>query len=477
MNFSITDQDKTALLTQLQAANLKFQKTYPGDKPDRQAVHTVYGGANLFKSDTTVKMGEIALRNLNTYAPNFVVLANVLELDGYQHLPHLEKDIEALTAKLDAITEAERKTEAAWLSYSVYNKIIKKLKAEAIEDFRIDFEDGFGNRPDDEEDATAVTAANELAIAMKNKTISPFIGIRIKPFTEDLKYRGVRTLDIFLTTLLKQTNGVLPENFVVMLPKVTIPEQVITLVRLFEIIEKQNGLQPGSLKMETMVEATQIVMDEEGRNPLMRIVRAGEGRLIAAHFGTYDYTASCGITAKYQTMAHSVCDFAHHVTKVALGSTGIFLSDGATNVMPIGPHRGDNLSYEQLSENRASVHNAWRIGFKHTTHSLINGLYQGWDLNPAQVPMRYAATYNFFLSSYDDAAFRLKTFVDRAAISTLTGDIFDDAATGQGLLNFFLKAMNCGAITEEEALVTGLTIDEIHSRSFYRILEGRRSKK
>ncbi len=226
-----------------------------------------------------------------------------------------------------------------------------------------------------------------------------------------------------------------------------------------------------------MVEATQIIMDDEGRNPLMRIVRAGEGRLIAAHFGTYDYTASCGITAKYQTMAHSVCDFAHHVTKVALGNTGIYLSDGATNVIPIGPHRGDNLSFEQLSENREAVHNAWQTGFNHTTHSLINGLYQGWDLNPAQVPMRYAATYHFFLSSYDDAAYRLKTFVDRAAISTLTGDIFDDAATGQGLLNFFLKAMNCGAITEEEALVTGLTIDEIRSRSFYRILEGRRGKK
>lgn len=477
MNFSITDQDKTSLLNELQSANLKFQKTYPGDKPDRQAVHTVYGGANLFKADTAAKMGEIALRNLQTYAPNFVTLANVLQLDGYQHLPHLEKDIEALTKRLNAMSEAERKNEAAWLSYSVYNKIIKKLQTEAIEDFRIDFEDGFGNRPDEEEDATAVTAATELAEGMKKNTISPFIGIRIKPFTEDLKFRGVRTLDIFLTTLLGKTGGVLPDNFVVMLPKVTIPEQVITLVRLFEIIEKRNGLAPGTLKMETMVEATQIILDEEGRNPLMRIVRAGEGRLIAAHFGTYDYTASCGITAKYQTMSHSVCDFAHHVTKVALGSTGIFLSDGATNVMPIGPHRGDKLSYEQLKENRESVHNAWRIGFKHITHSLINGLYQGWDLNPAQVPMRYAATYNFFLSSYDDAAFRLKTFVERAAISTLTGDIFDDAATGQGLLNFFLKAMNCGAITEEEALVTGLTIDEIRSRSFYRILEGRRANK
>jgi citrate lyase beta subunit len=477
MKLSINDADKNSLLSELGKANQQFQRIYPGDKPDRQPVHTVYGGANLFKSDTCIKMGEIALRNLHSYAPNFVVLANVLKLEGYEHLPHHEADIKELSEKLGGMKEAERKKEHAWLAYSVYNKIVEKLKREPVEDFRIDFEDGFGNRPDEEEDATAVNAANELAAGMQNKTISPFIGIRIKPFTEDLKARGVRTLDIFLTTLLQKTGGKLPENFVVMLPKVTIPEQVITMVRLFEILEKENNLQPGTLKMETMVEATQIVMDDEGRNPLMRIIRASEGRCIAAHFGTYDYTASCGITAKYQTMAHPVCDFAHHMTKVALGGTGIFLSDGATNVMPIGPHRDDDLSFEQQQENRESVHNAWRIGFSHTMHSLINGLYQGWDLNPAQLPMRYAATYNFFLSSYDDAAFRLKTFVERAAISTLTGDIFDDAATGQGLLNFFLKAMNCGAISEEEALVTGLTIEEIRSRSFYKILQGRRTKK
>ncbi len=477
MKFSIPDSDKTQLLDTLKTANLRFQKVYPGDKPDRQPVHTVYGGANLFKSDTTEKMGAIALKNLKTYAPNFVVLANALRFPGHEYLPSLEKEIEVLEKKMEHLSAEERKTDPAWLPYTIYKKIIHKLETEAVEDFRIDFEDGFGNRPNDEEDATAVNAAKELAIGMKNKTISPFIGIRIKPFTEDLKGRGVRTLDIFLTTLLEETGGKLPENFVVMLPKVTIPEQVVTLVRLFEIIEKQNNLAPGTLKMETMVEATQIIMDEEGRNPLMRIIRASEGRCIAAHFGTYDYTASCGITAKYQTMAHSVCDFAHHMTKVALGHTGIFLSDGATNVMPIGPHRGENLTFEQMNENREAVHNAWRTGYGHTMHSLINGLYQGWDLNPAQLPMRYAATYHFFLSSYEDAVFRLKTFVERAAISTLTGDIFDDAATGQGLLNFFLKAMNCGAITEEEALATGLTIEEIRSRSFFKILEGRRNKR
>lgn len=437
MKFSIPENEKTLLLERLQTANLQFQKTYPGDKPDRQPVHTVYGGANLFKSDTCVKMGEIALKNLQTYSPNFVVLANVLQLPGHEHLPHLQSDIEQFSQRLEKLSPTERKQETAWLPYTVYQKIISKLQTEAVEDFRIDFEDGFGNRPNDEEDSTAIQAATELATGMANNTISPFIGIRIKPFTEDLKHRGVRTLDLFLSTLLEKTNGVLPRNFVVMLPKVTIPEQVITLVRLFEILERTHRLAPGSLKMETMVEATQIIMDEEGRNPLLRIIKASEGRCIAAHFGTYDYTASCGITARYQTMGHPVCDFAHHMTKVALAGTGIFLSDGATNIMPIGTHRGDDLSFEQLAENRESVHNAWRTGFQHTMHSLINGFYQGWDLNPAQLPMRYAATYNFFLSSYDDAVFRLKTFVERAAISTLTKDIFDDAATGQGLLNFF----------------------------------------
>ncbi len=217
-------------------------------------------------------MGEIALKSLQTYSPNFITLAKTLKFEGCDKLPDDKKKADKLIKKLNKMDEAERKKHSAWLSYTVYNKIVQKLQTEAVEDFRIDFEDGFGNRPDDEEDATAVNAANELAMGMNEKTISPFIGIRIKPFTEDLKNRGVRTMDIFLTTLLEKTDGKLPDNFIVMLPKVTIPEQVSTMVRLLEIIEKKNNLAPGTLKMETMVEATQIIMDDEGRNPLMKII-------------------------------------------------------------------------------------------------------------------------------------------------------------------------------------------------------------
>ena len=474
MKTTLTEAAKAPILNELKLANLAYQDIYGGDLPDRQPVHTVYGGANLFTHDMAAKMSKSALTSFHTYAPDFVTLAKVIQLKGYENLPFERDKIVFLNQKLRNFTEGERRNHPAWLAFTVYNRVLKKLKTEALEDFRIDFEDGFGNRPDAEEDAVAVQAANEVAKGMALKMLPPFIGIRIKPFTEDLKARGIRTLDIFLTTLLTQTQGKLPDNFIIMLPKVVIPEQIVAMVKLLEIFEKTFDLPLNALKMETMVEQTQAILDADGRCPLMGFIKASQGRCIAAHFGTYDYTASAGITAKYQTMGHSVCDFAHHFTKVALGNTGIMLSDGATNVMPIGPHRGENLTLLELKENTEIVHKAWKTGYDHTTHSLINGMYQGWDLHPAQLPMRYAAVYAFFLDSYEDAALRLKHFVEKAAQATLSGDIFDDAATGQGLLNYFLKALNCGAISEEEATVTGLSIEEIRLRSFYQILLRRR---
>ncbi len=216
-----------------------------------------------------------------------------------------------------------------------------------------------------------------------------------------------------------------------------------------------------------------------GAPPSVAIVEAGEGRCQSIHFGVYDYTASCGITAAYQTMRHPACDFARQVMLVSIAGTGVHLSDGATNILPVGPHRageGEKLSGKQQEQNRQAVHAAWRLGFDDTMHSLRNGFYQGWDLHPAQLVTRYAAVYLFFLGGLTSASNRLKAFVEKAALASLHGDVFDDAATGQGLLNFFLRGIACGAITEDEALETGLTIEEIRSRSFLKILEARRGK-
>ena len=178
-------------------------------------------------------------------------------------------------------------------------------------------------------------------------------------------------------------------------------------------------------------------------------------------------------------MIHPACDFARHVMQVTTAGRGVMLSDGATNIMPIPPHRSGErtLTGRELEENRRAVHSAWKLHADHVRHSLVNGYYQGWDLHSAQLPTRYGANYAFFLEGLEAASARLKAFVAKAGQATLVGEVFDDAATGQGLLNYFLRAWSCGAITEQEAVdKSGLTLAELRGRSFVRILKGRRSK-
>jgi hypothetical protein len=340
-----------------------------------------------------------------------------------------------------------------------------------VEDFRIDFEDGYGHRPDDEEDEHARSAAKELAEGMAAGTLPPFTGIRIKSLSGELHLRALRTLDLFITTAMEE-GGRLPEGFTVTLPKIQDREQVVVLAEALGELEQAFGLDP--IPVELMVETPQTIVDRDGSTGVRKFVDAGQGRVRGAHFGTYDYTASLSITAAYQTMTHPACDFARHALQVSLAGTGVWISDGATNIMPVPTHRDEDLNPDQEEENRRTVHDAMRLHYEHIRHSLMHGYYQGWDLHPAQFPTRYAAVYAFFLEGLDQAGQRLSKFVASAAQATLVGEVFDDAATGQGLLNYFLRAINCGAIDEEEATSrTGLTLDEIRTRSFLAILEGR----
>ena len=208
---------------------------------------------------------------------------------------------------------------------------------------------------------------------------------------------------------------------------------------------------------------------------LPQLHAAAQGRLQAAHFGAYDYTASLDITAAQQTLRHPACDFARTQMKLAFAGTGVFLSDGATTRMPVAPHKGTSLSEAQREENRRVVHGAWRASALDIRHSLANGFYQGWDLHPAQLIARYGTIFAFFLESLAPATERLSNFVNSLGQATLSRDNFDDAATGQGLLNFFLRGLSCGALTEEEAAATGLSVSELNSRSFALIARTRRT--
>lgn len=438
MNFSLPEEFRRDISSRLEQANRKFSRAYPGESGRRQPVHTVYGGAHLFKADSCRKLGGLAMRSFEEYAPDAATLAEAVGLP-------------LAVASL------------------VHPRVVGKLQQEAVEDFRIDFEDGFGFRPDGEEDEHAVRAAAETAAGID--TLPSFFGIRIKPFDEQLRERSLRTLDLFLTELIGKSGGRLPENFVVTLPKITVSEQVEALADFFDRVEPCLGLPAGRLNLEMMIETPQALLN------LPALLAAARGRAVAAHFGAYDYTACLNITAASQDMLHPACDFARSMMQVAFAGSGLWLSDGATNIMPIAPHRGPSLTEEQRRENRSVVHRAWKLHYDRVRHSLSNAFYQGWDLHPAQLPTRYTAVYAFFLEGLDAASERLRNFVGRAAQGTMVGDVFDDAATGQGLLNFFLRAINCGAIPEQECTaLTGLTHDELRLASFVKILQERRKE-
>jgi citrate lyase beta subunit len=445
---TIPENALTVFLETLDKANIRTAEQYPGDSPRRQPVHTVYGGAHLFNAALPRKLGDLALRALRDHAPEPAAFADAFGVD-------------------------------AALADRLYPRIVEKLSREPVEDFRIDFEDGFGSRPDDEEDREAQRTADEVAAGLQAGTLPPGIGIRVKPLSEEMKRRSLRTFDLFLTRLVERTDGALPPGFVVTLPKITTPQQVAAMASACDAFEYWRDLTRDTLRFEVMIETTQAVLAQDGLIALPRFLVEGQRRIVGAHFGAYDYTAACGITAAHQQMEHPACDFARHVMQVALAGTGIWLSDGATNILPIGPHRpasdGTPLTPEQRSENTRVVHRAWRKHAEHVRHSLIAGFYQGWDLHPAQLVSRYAAVYAFFLDGLEAASERLKHFVQQAAQATLVRDVFDDAATGQGLLNYFLRAMNCGAITEAEAIEkSGLSVEELRGRSFPAILKRRR---
>jgi len=331
-----------------------------------QPVHVVYGGAHLFKASTCQKLGEIARNSASEH--------------------DLQKALE--------------------LPNAVMARVVEKLEREPIEDYRIDFEDGFGIRPDAEEDAAALNAAHEI----KSAPLPRQRGIRIKAGA-----RGLRTLHLFLDNV----GAALPDNFVVTLPKVVSADEVTTLV----------GALPAGVGIEVMIETPEAV-----RN-VRALVDACEGRCVGAHLGAYDYLASLGIAA--QDLQHPACDFARTQMLLQLAGTGVWLSDGATNVLPL---KGSNIQA------------AWKLHYDNTRRALYNGFYQGWDLHPAQIPARYAAVFAFFHEGMDAAKARLRNFVAAAAQATHVGGVFDDAATGQGLLNYFLRARACGAISADEDL-------------------------
>ncbi|WP_414940879.1 DUF6986 family protein [Amycolatopsis sp. cmx-11-51] len=380
-NGRLTEDVYTAADARLAEADARFVAKYPGEPPGRQPVHTVYVPASRYKTRLVADWGKQALRVFGEHADE-------LGLDA-----------------------------------DVADRVRTKLLTEPIEDLRIDFEDGYGRPGDAEEDATALAAGRTLAITGG----TPFVGIRFKSFEQATRRRGIRTLDLVLAGLLE--SGPLPEGFVVTLPKVTAVEQVEVAADVLERLESAYGLSEGTLRFEVQIETAQSIVDVDGTVAVPRIIEAARGRCSGLHYGTYDYSAGLGISAEYQSMEHPAADFAKQLMQVSAAGTGVRLSDGSTNKLPVGD----------------AILPAWHEHLRLVRRSLERGFYQGWDLHPHQLPTRFAATYAFFREGYPAALGRLRDYADQTGRGVL-----DEPATAQALASFLSRGLDCGAVDVEE---------------------------
>ena len=385
---------------QLAAADAALARQYPGDRGVRQPLHTVYVPASSYAAGLVADWRDRALAVLDEHGP---------DAESFARAAGLSEEVMA----------------------EVHPRVRAKLEREPIEDLRIDFEDGYGTRPDDEEDAAAVSAAAALGDSVAAGEAAPFHGIRFKSFEASSRRRGLRTLDLFIRELVRR--GGLRDGFVVTLPKVTSVDQVTAMVTTCEWLESSHGLDAGRLGFEVQVETPQAILGADGTALVARMIDAGRGRVTGLHYGTYDYSASMGIAAEYQSMEHPVADHAKAVMQVAAAGTGVLLSDGSTNVLPVG--------------DAAAVRRGWALHARLVRRSLERGYYQGWDLHPAQLPTRYAATFAFYRDGFEAAGVRLRDYVGQADSAYL-----DEPATAVALAGFVLRGVECGAVDETEAV-------------------------
>jgi citrate lyase beta subunit len=401
--------DPTALTAELDGrlrdADAALAHGFPGERAERQPVHTVYVPADRFDADLVARWGQEALDTLDAHGADDQQVAATLGLR-----PELAGEVMA--------------------------RVRRKLEREPIEDLRVDFEDGYGSRPDTEEDAAVDRAAGELRTSIAGGNAAPFHGIRFKSFEAPTRARGVRTLARFLEGIVDASR--LPSGWVVTLPKVTSVDQVDAMVVACVRLEDALGLPAESIGFEIQVETPQAILGPDGTALVARMVHASAGRCTALHYGTYDYSASCGIAAAYQSMEHPAADHAKAVMQVAAAGTGVRLSDGSTNILPVGD--GDQ------------VRAGWALHARLVRRSLERGYYQGWDLHPAQLPSRYAATYAFYRDGLPAAAVRLKNYVGQ-----VDSGVMDEPATARALADFVVRGLDCGAVDDAEAeALTGI---------------------
>lgn len=362
---------------------------YPGGG-DIQPVHTVYVSAAGAAADIPAQWGADALDLMDRFGEVFAELG----------------DADALAA------------------------VRARLGTAPIQDLRLDFEDGYGRRPDEVEDADARAAGRALATVGTDRC-----GIRFKGLTVADRPRAVRTLELVLDGA-----GGVPPGFVFTVPKLRAAEQATAAVWLCEALEQAHGIASGTLRFELQIESPQAVLGADGTATVARAIQLSDGRCIGLHYGTYDYSAACGIAPQQQALDHPVADHAKAVMMVAAAQTGVAVVDGSTQVMPTGTD-------EQVRE-------AVLRHFRLVSRSLERGYYQGWDMHPGHLATRWLATYRFFRAALEAAGPRLQAYLDRRG-----GPVVDEPATAEALATVVLRGLSVGGFEPGDVLALAPAAD------------------
>jgi citrate lyase beta subunit len=367
-----------------------LEARYPGDGATNQPVHTVYVSAADATVDIPAEWGGAAGELLDTHHGLLV------DLGG-------EDAVEAVR---------------------------RRLASTPIQDLRVDFEDGYGRRPDDVEDRDARRAGHTLAALGTD-----LCGIRIKGLTSAERKRAIRTLELTLDAA-----GTVPSGFVFTVPKVRAAEQATAAVWLCEALEQAHGLPDGTLRFELQIESPQAILGADGTATVAKALHRSDGRCLGLHYGTYDYSAACGIVPQQQALDHPVADHAKAVMLAAAAQTGVRVVDGSTQVIPAG-------TSEQIRSAILRHHHL-------VTRSLERGYYQGWDMHPGHLVTRWLATITFFRAALVTAAPRLQAYLDRRG-----GVIVDEPATAEALAAVVLRGLGVDAFTLDDVLAVAPDAD------------------
>jgi len=385
------------LLAGVADADAAVRRDWPGAPSGRQPVQVLYLPADRVTATTVSDVGAEAARLLDEHAPAAATVAEVF---------------------------AGRPELAA----AVRSQVAAKLAGEPLEDLRVDFEDGYGDRGDDVEDRDAAAAAAALAAAASAGALPPFVGLRVKPFCDGAAPRSVATLDRFLGAYLERAES-LPASLVITFPKVVAAAHVAAFAEVLAALEDAHGLASGRLGFEAQIETTQSLLGADGRIVLRDLRAAAAGRLRGAHVGVYDYTAAIGLPPAEQRLAAPALDLVRQLLQATFAGTEVRLADGSSNAVP-------------ADDSTAEVHRVWRRHAADVRHSLRAGYVQGWDLHPSHLVSRYATVFAFLLDGIDDVLERLARW-HRGD----TGGVLDEPATVRALRAQVQRAVDCGALT------------------------------